>query len=179
MKKLILFSVIFCLLFSCKKSPEKNDTPGCYTLTQIDGWPKINFKSNYTIQVPDGFDGLGMAGFEGNTFAKHSSDNKINLTYAYCDNGLFCFDFGDTLSHPAPGNIQILNNLGSSVTTNKIKYFCQNSDTVGLLYYIGNYDANGRLYWKDNNIFKAALDVDFLLTEMVTVDKIIGTIKVK
>jgi hypothetical protein len=178
MKKFIMLSAIFCLLLSCKKSPEKSETPGCYTLTQIDGWPKINFKSNYTIQVPNEFEGLGMMGFEGNTFSKHSPDYKIYLDYGYCGNGLFCFDFGDPLAHPAPDYIQILTKLRLSVTTNKIKYFCQNSDTVGLLYYIDNDNANGRLFWKDNNIFKAALNVDFSLTEITTVNKIIGSIKV-
>ena len=175
----MLISATLCFLSSCDKIPEKLATPGCYILTQIDGWPKINFKSNYTIQVPNDFEGLGMNGFEGNTFSKYSPDYKIYLDYGYCSNGLFCFDFGNPLAHPAPDNIQILTKLSLSVTTNKIKYFCQNSDTLGLLYYTDNNNANGRLFWKDNNIFKAALNVDFPLTEIETVDKIIGTIKGK
>lgn len=178
MKKLILISAVFCFLFSCEKTSEKIYTPGRYTLTQINDWTKINFKTDYTIQVPDGFEGIGMIGFEGNTFSKHSADNKINLDYAYCD-GLSCSDFGETLTSPVPDRVQILIYPNSSITTKKITYFIQNSDTVGLFYYSNLDNAMGRLFWKDNNTFRAALNVNFSLTEIATVDKIIGTIKGK
>jgi hypothetical protein len=165
MKKLILFTAIFTFLIACENNSDNS-------------WVKIDFKSNYTIQIPEGFVGLGMNGFEGNTFSKHSTDNKINLTYAYC-NGLFCSDFGDPLTNPAPVSIQVMNNYSQLITLDKIKYFYQNSDTTGVLYYSNNDIAIGRLFWKDDNILKTALEIDFNYSEIETVDKIIKTIERK
>src|ERR1035437_8741056 len=89
-KTLIFFSLVF-LLISCKKSDNED-----FYLTTIYSWTKIDFKTNYTIQVPQEFIGYGMGGFEGNSFYKSSADNKIKLSSGYC-NSLFCFDFGDSL----------------------------------------------------------------------------------
>ena len=173
MKKLILITSIITCLLAC----EKNSDTG-YNLTSIDGWPSVNFKTNYIIQMPDGFAGIGMAGFEGNTFFKNSSDNKINLSYAYC-NDLFCNDFGDPLGNSVPNSVQVKNNSGVSITLNKREYFYQNSEVAGILYYSDNEISRGRLFWKDSGTLKAALEIDFNLSEIDTVNKIIGTIKSK
>jgi hypothetical protein len=165
MKKLILLTSILTFLIACEDRSENE-------------WIKINFKSNYTIQIPEGFVGLGLVSFEGNTFSKHSPDNKINLTYSYC-NGLVCFDFGDPLTKPAPVSIQVMNNFSQLITLDKIKYFYQNSDTIGVLYYSNNEIAKGRLFWNDDNILKTALEIDFNYSEIETVNKIIKTIERK
>jgi hypothetical protein len=172
MKKIVLILFIFTFLIACEKSNNG------YNLTSIDSWTIINFKSNYTIQVPDGFEGIGMAGFEGNTFFKNSPDNKIKLSYAYC-NALFCNDFGDSLGNPIPNSISVKNNSGVLITLNKREYFYQNSDLSGILYYSNNDPSRGRLFWKDSDILKAALEIDFNLSEIDTVKEIIGTIKSK
>jgi hypothetical protein len=173
MKKLILITSFFTFLIAC----EKNSDNG-YNLTSIDGWTTINFKSNYTIQIPDGFEGIGMAGFEGNTFSKFSADNKINLFYGYC-NDLFCNDFGDPLANPVPNSLQVSTNSAVLITLNKREYFYQNSEVVGVLYYSDNEISRGRLFWKDSSTLKAALEIDFNLSEIETVNKIIETIKTK
>jgi hypothetical protein len=173
MKKLILITYISTFIFAC----EKNSDNG-YNLTSIDGWISINFKTNYTIQIPDGFIGAGMEGFEGNTFSKYSTDNKINLFYGYC-NDLFCNDFGDLLGNPVPKSVQVRINSGVSVTLNKREYFYQNSEIVGVLYYSDKGISRGRLFWKDSGTLKAALEIDFNLSEIETVNKIIRTIKTK
>ena len=47
------------------------------------------------------------------------------------------------------------------------------------LYYSNADISRGRLYWKDGNVFKDALEIDFNLSELSTVNKIIQTIKEK
>jgi hypothetical protein len=173
MKKLILIAFIFALLSACAK-----DSDDGYNLASIDGWSTINFKSNYTIQIPDGFEGIGTAGFEGNTFSKYSADNKINLSYNYC-NYLFCNDFGDPLGNSIPESVQVRNNSGVLITLNKRESFYQNTEKVGILYYSDNEISRGRLFWKDSGTLKAALEIDFNLSEFETVNKIIGSIKTK
>jgi len=173
MKKLILISFIITILISCEKASDYR-----YNLTSIDGWPILNFKLNYTIQVPDGYEGMGMGGFEGNTFFKKSSDNNINLYYAYC-NDLFCDDFGDSLGNSVPNSVQVKISSGASIKLNKKEYFYQNSEVAGILYYSDNEISRGRLFWKDSGTLKAALEIDFNLSEIDVVNKIIGTIKSK
>lgn len=179
MKKSLIFSLIILLLVSCKNNDEdENENVDCHNLTTIADWTKVNFKTNYTIQVPTGYVGGGMQGFEGNTFSKSSTDNKIQLNSGYC-NSLFCFDFGDTLRNPIPQSIQVTNNSSDLVTLNKIETFCQNSEVIGYLFYSNNDISRGRLYWKDENAFKEALEIDFYLSELETVKNIIETIKRK
>jgi hypothetical protein len=132
MKKIILFFLISSALIVCEKTPGNINN-----LTSVDSWITINFKSNYTIQIPDGFEGIGIAGFEGNTFSKNSPDKKINLSYAYC-NDLFCNDFGDPLGSSVPYSVQVKNDSGATITLNKKEYFCQNSEVKGILYYSDN-----------------------------------------
>ena len=180
MRKIIFLLIIITSFYGCKKDTtviEKNSDID-YNLASIDGWTTINFKSNYTIQIPDGFEGEGMGGFEGNTFFKYSADKKIKLSYGYC-NDLFCHDFGDPLGNSVPKSIQVRNNSGVSITLNQRVYFYQNSEIAGILYYSDNEISRGSLFWKDSSILKAALEIDFNLSEIETVNKIIGTIKTK
>lgn len=164
---------VFTFLFAC----EKNSDSGI-NLASIDDWSTIAFKSNYTIQVPDGFEGTGMEGFEGNTFSKYSADYNINLNYGYC-NALFCNDFGDPLGNSNPKSVQVRISSGALITLNKREYFYENSELIGILYYSGNDISRGRLFWKDSGVLKAALEIDFNLSEIETVNKIIGSIKIK
>jgi len=151
-------------------------------MSTIDGWMTISFKTNYTIQVPSGFKGLGMAGFEGNTFSKFSNDTTIILEYGYC-NELFCNDFGDTLQATIPLSIKVKDNSNNLITLDKMQRFCQNGETIGILYYTINSNSgsklywNSRLYWVDNGIFKQAMQVKFPASEIDTVTEIIGTIE--
>jgi hypothetical protein len=165
MKKLLLVIVIFNFLIACNKSSD-ND------------WITIDFKTNYTIQIPEDFIGLGMVSFEGITFSKHSPDNKINLTYAYC-NGLECFDFGDPITKPIPSSIQVLNSNAQQITLDRISVFYQMTDTLAILYYSSGEISEGRLFWKDENILKNALEIDFNYSDIQTVNKIIFSIQKK
>ena len=171
------FLFILCLT-SCKKDDKKDNTI-CNNLTTFPGWTTIDFKTNYTIQVPEGFEGVGMTGFEGYSFFKNSKDNKISLSYFYCGS-LSCMDFGDALPDSIPKSIQIMSDFDMLFTLNKTECFCQNSATIGILYYSNNSDiTKGRLYWKDNGTLKQALELQFYLSEIETVKEIIESIKRK
>ncbi len=167
MKKLLQLLCSFIILVSCSKEPS----------TII--WKTINFKTHYTIQVPDGFEGLGMTGFEGNIFEKYSTDNKIILSYDYPNGGTFFYDFGDTLPNPHPNYIMIKDYSNNLVTLNHIEMFNHNLDTIGILYYSKDSICNGRLYWRDNGYVKQALDLKFILSEFNVVEQIINSIKEK
>jgi hypothetical protein len=168
--------------FSCRKEEKSIVNTSCNNLTSVDSWTTINFKANYTIQVPSGFKGSGMAGFEGNTFFKFSNDTTIVLEYGYC-NDLFCNDFGDTLQTTIPLSLKVKDNSNNLVGLDKIQKFCQNSETIGILYYSNDSISNSklywnsRLYWKDNGLFKQAMQIKFPASGLETTKEIIETIK--
>ena len=173
--------VIIALSVACKKDNVIENT-ACNNMTTIDSWLTVSFKTNYTIQVPSGFKGLGMAGFEGNTFYKFSNDTTIILEYGYC-NDLFCNDFGDTLQTTIPLSIKVKDNSNNLITLDKIHRFCQNAETIGVLYYSNDSISNSklywnsRLYWKDNGLFKQAMQIKFPASGLETANEIIETIK--
>jgi hypothetical protein len=179
----IIILIPIILISYCKKD-DSIENAACNNLTAVDSWTTIDFKTGYTIQVPSGFKGLGMAGFEGNTFFKFSNDTTILLDYGY-SNGLFCFDFGDTLQTIMPASIIVKDNSLNIIKLDNIQKFCQNSETVGVLYYstdtVSNSKLywNSRLYWKDNALFKQAMQIKFPASELEIVKEIIETIKAK
>jgi uncharacterized lipoprotein YehR (DUF1307 family) len=181
--RIIVILILTISITRCKKDNSIENTI-CNNLTTIDSWTTINFKTNYMIQVPSGFKGIGMAGFEGNTFSKFSNDTTIVLEYGYC-NDLFCNDFGDTLQTITPLSIKVKDNSNNLITLDKVQRFCQNAETVGVLYYstdsISNSKLywNSRLYWKDNGLFKQAMQIKFPASELETAKGIIETIKLK
>jgi hypothetical protein len=180
----IIAILIPIISITCCKKDNSIENSSCNNLTTIDSWTTISFKTNYTIQVPSGFEGSGMAGFEGNTFLKFSNDTTIILTYEYC-NELFCNDFGNTLPTAIPASIKVKDNSENLITLDKIQRFCQNTETIGVLYYsndtisISKLYWNSRLYWKDNGLFKQAMQIKFPASGLETVKEIIETIKAK
>jgi hypothetical protein len=183
MKKIIFLLVIIAYSVGCKKD-NNIENATCNNMTTLDSWTTISLKTNYTIQVPSGFKGLGMAGFEGNTFSKFSNDTSIILEYGYC-NDLFCNDFGDTLQTTIPLRIKVKDNSNNLITLDKVQRFCQNAETIGVLYYSNDSISNSklywnsRLYWKDNGLFRQAMQIKFPASGLETVNEIIETIKAK
>ncbi len=180
----IIAILILIISITCCKKENCIENAECNNLTTMDSWTTISFKTNYTIQVPNGFKGSGMAGFEGNTFFKFSNDTTIILEYGYC-NELFCNDFGDTLPAILPVSIKVKDNLNNLIALDKTQRFCQNSETIGVLYYSNDTISNsklywnGRLYWKDNGLFKQAMQIKFPASELETAKEIMETIKSK
>ncbi|MGD0756568.1 MAG: hypothetical protein ABR927_16070 [Bacteroidales bacterium] len=180
----IIAILIPIISITCCKKDNSIENAACNNLTSVDSWTTISLKTNYTIQIPSGFKGLGMAGFEGNTFSKFSNDTTIILEYGYCNN-LFCNDFGDTLQTTIPLSIKVKDNSNNLVTLDKIQRFCQNAETIGVLYYSNDSISdsklywNSRLYWKDNGLFKQAMQIKFPASGLETVNEIIETIKTR
>jgi hypothetical protein len=181
--KIIAILIPIISIAYCKKD-NSIENAECNNLTTVESWTTINFKTNYTMQVPSGFKGSGMDGFEGNTFFKFSNDTTIILEYGYC-NDLFCNDFGDTLPTIIPVSIIVKDNSNNLIRLDKIQRFCQNAETIGVLYYSNDSISNrklywnGRLYWKDNGLFKQAMQIKFPASEFETAKGIIETIKSK
>lgn len=175
MIRLLILSIL--LLAACEKN-EQAENVECLNLLANNEWLTINFKTNYTIQIPREYGGPGMVGFEGNTFAKFSGDGKIYLAYGYCSS-LYCFDFGDTIENPLPNRITIKNSEGDQLVLNHVKRFCNDSDLIGIFYYSNDAISDGRLYWNDDDNFKQALKVKFDLVKLDTVLSIIKSIKRK
>lgn len=177
MKKIPIFILIIFLFISCRKN-NGGETVNDFTLTTIPGWPTIDFKTNYTIQLPVGFSGGVQPGFEGNTFNAVTQDEKIKVYFEY-SNSLFAVDFADTLKTPIPTRIQIVNNFSQLIILDQIAYFKQGSENIGILYYSKSEPSRGRLFWKDKGVLKDALEIDFNLSELETVNKIIQSVKRK
>jgi hypothetical protein len=177
----IISLLIIIAFIGCKKE-NVIDNSACNNMATIDNWLTISFKTNYTIQVPPDYKGLGMGGFEGNTFSKFSNDTTIVLDYGYC-NGLFCNDFGDTLQSTIPLSISVRDNSNNLITLDKMQKFCQNTEITGILYYTNNNISSNKLYWNsrlyllDYGLFKQAMQIRFPAKELETVNEIIGTIK--
>jgi hypothetical protein len=152
MKKLFQFIMMILLLCGCHK--ENFDI---YNLTKIDSWKTIDFKINYTIQVPEGFSGGVRPGFEGNSFYAYSRDKKIQLYsgYGYAPG---VYDFGEKLGSPEPKSIQVITNLSTTVILDQIEYFKQDPETTGIFCYSKSDVSRGRLYWKDNGALRDGFD---------------------
>jgi hypothetical protein len=163
---------------NCKKNEEVKVVPD-FNLTTIANWPTIDFKAQYTIQVPAEFIGPGVQqGFEGNSFSKSSADGKIQLHGGF-GTILGIMDFGMVLPNPVPAEVQIRNNNSELVTLDNREIFYQNAEIIAYFYYSNNTVSKGELYWYVSNAFLSALSIDFELSELETVNKIIKSIKLK
>lgn len=178
MKKILLFLGIVLLWSACEETNVEK-TPTCQSLTTIKEWPTIDFKEHYTIQVPADFQYNGLVhGFEGNSFLKASADGKIILESNY-GTGLHFLDFGKVLSDTIPVQDQIRTKNGEWMLLDQRESFCNNDEIVGYLYYSQWQVCNGQLYWKVDGKFQAALVLEFPISEMQTIKKIISSIKIK
>jgi hypothetical protein len=168
------YLLIPLLIFSCKREVDKKD---CVTLSQNPDWTTSDFKSNYTIQLPDNYFGNGKVGFEGNIYDKTRDDSSINFSYSYCS-PLHCADFGENLSEPFPGSINITAN-NRTITLDQKMTFCGDHAQAAVLYYNNDNDSHARLYWKDNGEYKQALEISYKHSRHQDVLDIIKTIKEK
>jgi hypothetical protein len=176
-KNILLFGIVFFLI-SCKDSNE-GETDSCHSLSTIAKWTTIDFKDNYTIQIPKEFIGPGVQySFEGNYFYDTTADGKIQLSSGY-GGSTYIMQFGPVLPNPVPKEVLVMNNSSKSITLDQIETFCSNSEIVGYLFYSNEDISRGRLYWKNRDNYQAMLEIDFYLSELETVNKIIESIKQK
>ena len=177
MKRTILsLIIILTILTSCeKKEEEKITISDCITISQNPNWTTENFKTNYTIQFPNTYEGTGMTGFEGNIFNKNRVDDKVELKYAFCG-ALLCNDFGDALDVPIPNSVTAKDKDNNDIILNSKKEFCLNTNTIGILYYNIEMNSTGKYYIKQGSDYLEGLTIYFSNTEYQEVENIIKTI---
>jgi len=173
MKYLVITLFSFLLLFSCSKNSEDQE----YEIGQHPLWPKEPFKRDYTIQFPDTYKGGLVVGFEGNIFNKLKQIDSTRFWYGY-SNGLFFYDFNDTLFNTEQSSITAVFNYGNLVLVlpKKIK-FTQNGQLIGLLYHNSDVQSYGRIFWKDDGYFKASADIKFKPQNLSEVIEVVRTIQ--
>jgi len=167
---LLLF--ISLLVGSCRKVV----CDDCISLKQTESWQTEQFKTNYTIEFPADYTGIGMTGFEGNIFYKKRSDNSVVLEYNYCG-PLHCSDFGDELALPEPSQVEILVANKTVYLDKKIRLCADGGAAIALFYYNEAANANGLLYWLDEGKYKKALNISYAYSRHDEVVKIVRGIK--
>jgi hypothetical protein len=185
MPKRFLYFAIAIALISCRK--EKSETPtdppsqpinNSVPMQQHATWTAIPFKTDYTIQLPAEYQGIGMAGIEGNIFIKRRTDTTVTFKYGFC-NSLRCNDFGATLKNPAPASVEYRNGNFAITLDKRLAFHNSDSQRVAILYYSGEQYAHGKLYWNENGVFKDALEIFYISARHQEVLDIIKTIKRK
>jgi len=175
---LILLSLAFplAIMTSCDKEEEITQFD-CIEISQNPNWTTEDFKTNYTIQFPDSYQGYGMVGFEGKIFFKNRTDDKVELTYYYCPSGLFCNPFGDTLAVvPVPNSITTRGKDGNDIILNSKQEFCLNGSIIGILYYNTEMNSTAKYYMKQGDDYLEGLIIYFTDTEYQEVENIIKSI---
>jgi len=175
MKKIMISLVVFLtIIASCDKEemPEQSD---CIEMSENSNRTTEDFKTNFTIQFPNNYEGTGMVGFEGNIFNKKRIDDKVELTYSFCGS-LYCDDFGDALEVLIPNSIIAKDKENNEVILNSKKEFCLNGNIKGVLYYNTELSSIGKYYIKQDSEYLDGLTIYFNNTEYQEVENIIKTI---
>ena len=147
----------------------------CITVTQVANWITEPFKYQYTIQFPSSYEGIGMAGFEGNIFRKTRTDNQVNFSYSFCS-PVYCEDFGSSLISPIPDSFSVyVNNVG--IFFDQKKEFCSNGEIEGIFYHTSTASAQGLYYMRRDTNFLQGLNVEFEISELTEVENILKTIQ--
>lgn len=163
-----LLTLLILVVAGCgSPSNPDADTTSCITMKERADWEREPFKSGYTIQIPPGYEGQGMVGFEGNTFERYLGPDAADIHYAYCD-ALFCSDFGDAYSADGlPSYDTLITPEDVHVRITPQKKFCRNGEAVAWLY-LGTPEGSedgadhvGRLFMLHDGLFREAVDVWF------------------
>ena len=172
-RHIVITSFSLLLLFSCSKNSEDTE----YEIGQNPFWQKEQFKRDYTIQFPATYTGGLIVGFEGNIFNKVNATDSIKFWYSY-GNGLYFYDFKDTLFNTDQSSITAVFNGNSVVLSKRIK-FTQNGQLIGLLYLNSDAQSYARIFWKDNGYFKESADIKFKQQHLMEVIEVVRTIQRK
>lgn len=169
---------IWCVLplfWACGKSnPSPNEQ--CNVMQQQAGWTVEDFKTGYTIQFPDYYDGHGMFSFEGNTFARYYPFEGVFFDYSFCG-PLYCEDFGAPLPALLPGRIVVNHPAdGEEYLLHQRKDFCRQGEQVGVLYFSDTHPVYSRYYMLEKDTFRAALNIEYRSGSQTEIETIIQTI---
>lgn len=174
---ILLLIVNLGFLGSCSDSDDEVINE-CIQIAQNTDWTTENFKTDFTIQFPDNYEGNGMVGFEGNTFSKTRDDSKIEFEYFFCT-GTFCYDFGSALEEPIPSSIIAEDKNRNNITLDSRREFCLDGNVTGYFYFNDKENSTGKYYMKRDSVFLEALTIYFDYPEIQEIDNIIKSITEK
>ncbi|MBN4065846.1 hypothetical protein JYT51_00770 [Candidatus Amoebophilus asiaticus] len=174
------------LLYSCSVDDEikpNTNSPKCTGInnTMISTWDTLELNDDYLIQFPETYIGPGrVKTFEGYSFSNYRDDNKVVLG---ASGTTYFLNYGDTLPNPIPDSISYQDGYGNTRYYNRIQIYCNENDTIGILYYSGNNgssfrDAQGTFYARtcNNDCFRWALSIGYAFIEHQEVVTILSTI---
>ena len=105
------------------------------------------------------------------------------MDYGYCG-PLFCNSFGDTLADSNATTITILSYFLLSVTDQNPQrtlhqrlFLMQGEEQAAIFFYDRQPVSYGRLYWKEEGLYREALDVRFTPARQEEVFSILATIQ--
>ena len=176
---LILSTIgLFVLISACSKDsdngPNSESESQCSDMALNPNWITEDFKTDYLIQFPDDYVGIGMVGFEGNIFYKYSPDSTIALYYSYCS-PLWCDDFGDTIDIMQTEITLELNN-GLTILLEETQEFCDQGELVGKLYYNDLNESFGMYCMKEETVWREAARMEFRSDRLDDLQEILATI---
>lgn len=175
MKRIIIgLGIILSTLTSCGEE-EIIEQGDCIKISENSNWTTEVFKTNYKIQFPKNYEGTWITGFEGNVFNKNRVDNKIELTYSFCE-PTYCYDFGKALDKSIPDSIIAKDKENKDVTLDSKKEFCSNGNVKGILYFNTEINSTGKYYIKQDSEYLDGLTIYFDNTEYQEVENIVKTI---
>lgn len=165
------------LITGCHKG-SGSAVPDSRELSQHPGWTAEKFKNDYTIQFPSRFEG-SVKGFEGNVFAKQDVADSLYFSYAFCS-PTFCSDFGDTLSGADRTTITgVFPYAQAGILLTHRTNFTDSGTLTAIFYYDEASLSDGKLFWKDGDVFKEALNVRYAKAALPEVLEILGTIRTR
>lgn len=175
MKYLLITILSIATILSCEK--EAADL-SCREMQMQSSWTTERFKTDFDIQFPDDYEGIGITGFEGNIFFKNKTDSTAFFSYNFCS-PLFCEDFGDTLNINIPDSVIFTDPDGQERTLDNQQFFCEGADTTGVLYYEEAVSAFGLYYMKIEDRLLEGLIIEFEKQNLEELKDIIGSINAR
>jgi hypothetical protein len=179
MKPLFLIAALTLILVSCKKpiSVEKASDLLSLEMSPHSSWPTERFKSAFDIQVPPGYEGQGMLGFEGNIFNKHNTPDSTYLWYSYCG-PLFCDDYRDVLTSSAQASVSVrMNYVDPPVTLSNRLEFTRNNQIEAILFHNNEPSLKAALFLYYDGSFRESLEVAGRLQHLPDIANMIRTIR--
>ncbi len=176
MKAKIISLILLTFAFAaCKKDKIEPNKENIIEMVTNPNFSKENFKTDFTIQFPTNYDGIGMIGFEGNTFSKARVDDKIVLKYSFCG-PTYCNDFGSDLANNNATQLSITDINGQQILLTNRLNFGKNNSIEWIYFYNQSAQSIGKLYGKQGNVYQEALTIYYENTLQNEVVDILKTI---
>lgn len=176
MYKIIMPLLCFSLLLSCQK--EATDSLSCIQLEKNNSYLTEAFKSDYSIQFPQDYEGAGLLAFESVMFNKRSSTG-VEYYYQYlCATDCHIY-FGDTLTMPLPSQISFsdYSSIQHEAQLDTRLEFCRDGNLEQVWYYDASNFGKSLVFFKESDYYLEGLIIDFQKENKDEVIEVLKTIK--